>query len=58
MRKFIANLINQYTYPYNVWFKDPKWFWATLDLLIRLVTAPLDILGMALNWIFFRDMSD
>lgn len=57
MHKFIANLINQYTYPYNVWFKDPKWFWATIDLLLNLLLVPIDILGMALNWIFFRDRS-
>lgn len=57
MHKFIVNLIQQYTSPYNVWFKDPKWFWATIDLLLNLLLVPIDILGMALNWIFFRDRS-
>ena len=56
MHKFISNLIQQYTKPYNVWFKDPKWFWATLVLLIHLIMAPIDIIGLALNWIFFRDL--
>lgn len=55
MHKFIANLINQYTYPCNVYYKDPKWFWATIVLLTNFITFPLDLLGMALNWIFFRE---
>lgn len=56
MHKFISNLIQQYTSPYNVWFKDPKWFWATIALLINLIMVPIDIIGLALNWIFFRDL--
>lgn len=58
MRKFIANLIKQYTYPYNVYYKDPAWLWATIALLVNLAMTPIDLIGMALNWIFFRDIDD